>query len=220
MDVKIISFATLKGGSGKTTLLMLTAAALHNRTGKKVLVIDSDPQRSVKDIFEQEQHPNPFDVFHFDWRLRNPEAYFERVVKLARAKYDIILMDVPGKSVKDVEMRFSLLISDYLIVPIVASTLDINATSMFLKSIPTIIEERGRPLEVFGAINKKDQTIEHKNLRALAGIGGMEIFYSPLSNLARYKRNLSTGTDITDPSDPEDEFNRYFDEFCTKCFID
>jgi len=45
MPAKIISFATQKGGSGKSTLLMLTAAALHNRTDKKVLVIDCDPQR-------------------------------------------------------------------------------------------------------------------------------------------------------------------------------
>ncbi len=55
MSATIISFATQKGGSGKTTLLMLTAVALHNRTDKKILVVDSDPQRSVKEISKQEE---------------------------------------------------------------------------------------------------------------------------------------------------------------------
>ncbi|MEN7548546.1 ParA family protein [Rapidithrix thailandica] len=221
MSCRIISFATQKGGVGKTTLLMLTAAAIHNRTKKRVLVIDCDPQRSVKTIYNQENNNDSYDVFAFNWNQPKPEANFEKTITLAEKRYDVILMDVPGK-MEGKEIYYSVLISDFLIVPVVASALDINATISFLKKIPPIREDKmdqGFPFEVYGVINKKDQTIEHQRLKELAGIGGMKLFYSPISNLVRYRRNISTVHDITDSSIEKDEFNMYFDEFMTKCLL-
>lgn len=218
MSATIISFATQKGGSGKTTLLMLTAAAIHCRLNKKVLVIDSDPQRSVKDIYKQEDHPDAYDVFAFNWQQPNPEVNFEKVLKLAEEKYDAILMDVPGKG-RGKEVFYSIMFSDILIVPIVASKLDINATISFLETVPEIKERQGGSLDVFGVINKKDGSIEHKSLYDLAGIGGMQLFYSPLSSLVRYKRHVSTYKDIANKDDAEDEFNHYFEEFCSRCYL-
>ncbi|MCU0391358.1 MAG: ParA family protein [Thermoflexibacter sp.] len=219
MTPKIISFVTLKGGSGKTTLLMLTAAAIHNRTDKKLLVIDSDPQRSVKQIYVQENNKSSYDVFAFNWNQPNPEENFEKVLTIAQSKYDLIFMDLPPGRITDAEIYHSILQSDALIVPIVASVLDINATTTFLENIPEVLKNKKTPLEVYGVINKQDQSIEYKHLTKLAGIGGLQLFYSPLSNLVRYKRGISTVNDITSPEFKEDEFNMYFDEFCTKCFI-
>ncbi len=217
---KIISFATQKGGVGKSTLLMLTACAMHNRTDKKVLVIDCDPQKSVKEIYTQENNPNSFDVITFDWKQPKPEVNFDKTIALAERKYDVIFLDIPGK-IEGREVYFSILISDIVVVPIVASALDINATISFLASLPRIQELRekdGYKLDIFGVINKKDQTIEHSRLKELAGLGGLELFYSPLSNLVRYRRHISTVFDIVDPKE-DDEFNRYFEEFRTKCYV-
>lgn len=220
MATKVISFVTLKGGSGKTTLLMLTASAIHNRTNKKLLVIDSDPQLSIKQIFLQENNPKSFDVFAINWAQPNPQDYFDKVLTLAKRKYDLIFMDLPPGRITDPTIYYSIMASDILIVPIVASQLDINATTAFLEQLPELKKERPlKPLEVFGVINKQDQSIEYKHLSKLAGIGGMEIFYSTLSNLVRYKRGVSTFKDIANPSDVNDEFNRYFDEFRLRCYI-
>ncbi len=218
---KVISFVTQKGGAGKTTLLMLTAAALHNRTDKKVLVIDSDPQLSVKAIYKQENNSKSYDVFAFNWNQPSPEINFEKVLILARNKYDVILMDLPG-NIKSEELFFSILASDILIVPIVASTLDVNATVDFLKQLPKFQmsrKESQKQLQVFGVINKKDNTIEYKLLRQISDLKEVRLFYSSLSNLVRYKRHVSTFRDITDPEDKSDEFNQYFDEFRTHCYI-
>lgn len=220
MNPKIVSFVTLKGGSGKTTLLMLTSAAIHNRTDKKLLVIDSDPQRSVKQIYVQENNNSKsYDVFAFNWGQPNPEENFEKVLTIAKSKYDLIFMDLPPGRITDAPIYHSILRSDMLIVPVVASVLDINATTIFLESIPEVLKEKKKALDVYGVINKQDQSIEYKHLTKLAGVGGMQLFYSPLSNLVRYKRGISTIHDITTPDLKEDEFNMYFDEFCTKCYI-
>ncbi len=218
---KIVSFTTLKGGSGKSTLLMLTSAAIRNRTNYRLLVIDSDPQLSVKQIHQQEANPQSYDVFAFNWLQQNPQDYFAKVLTLAERKYDLIFMDLPPGRITDDPIMYSILASDILMVPVVASTLDINATTTFLQLLPELAKDRpgGRPLEVFGVINKQDQTVEYKSLAKLAGTGGVQLFYSPLANRVRYKRGVSTWRDIVDPNDKEDEFNRFFDEFRAKCFI-
>jgi chromosome partitioning protein len=224
MITKVISFATQKGGSGKTTLLMLTAAAIHNRTDLKVLVVDADPQRSVKSIFIQDSDEKSYDVYAFNWKQANPEINFEKSLILAKSKYNIVLIDVPGR-MEGAESYYSLLYSDIVVVPVVASQLDLLATKKFLeKAIPVIQEnksiEKKDPLRVYGVINKKDQSIEYQKLKELQGLGGLEFFYSPISNLVRYKRAISTVKDITDPNDEKDEFNMYFDEFMSKCYYD
>ncbi|MEH0157574.1 ParA family protein [Limibacter armeniacum] len=219
---KVISFATQKGGVGKSTLLMLTASALHNRTDKKVLVIDCDPQKSVKDIYNHEKdNKDSYDVIAFNWKQPKPEVNFDKTLALAEKKYDVIFLDVPGR-IEGKEIYFSILVSDIVVVPIVASVLDIKATVSFLKTLPRIKqlkEEQGYSFQVFGVVNKKDQTVEHMRLKEMAGIGDMQFFYSPISNLVRYKRGISTVYDITDPKLRDDEFNKYFDEFLTKCVL-
>jgi chromosome partitioning protein len=222
MGAKIISFATQKGGSGKTTLLMLTAAAIHNRTGKKILVIDSDTQRSVKEIYkvEKEMHPQakPYDVIAFNWKQPNAEENFQKTIQLAEDKYDVIFNDIPGK-MDGKEVYYSIFISDIVVVPIVASALDLQATVDFLRNLPDIRKDKeslGYKLDVFGVINKKDNSLEHKKLHDLNGLGGMQLFYSPISQNVGYKRGISTIFDIVDPK-ADHEFNRYFDEFMVKC---
>ncbi|MCU0450242.1 MAG: ParA family protein [Bernardetiaceae bacterium] len=218
---KIIAFSTLKGGAGKSTLLMLTAAAVKNRTSHRLLVIDSDPQLSVKQIHQQENHPQAYDVFAFNWLQQNPQDYFAKVLTLAERKYDLVFMDLPPGRITDDPIMYSLLAADTVIVPIVASQLDVNATTNFLTLLPELMADRQHkpPLEVFGVINKQDQTVEYKHLTKLAGQASLQLFYTPLSNRVRYKRGVSTWRDLVDPTDPTDEFNRYFDEFRAKCFI-
>lgn len=221
MTSRIISFANQKGGVGKSTLLMLTAAAMHNRTGKKVLVIDCDPQRSIKEVYAKEGRKDAYDVIAFNWKQPKAEVNFDKTIALAESKYEVVFVDIPGR-LEGREIYFSILISDVVIVPLVASTLDIASSVSFLKTLPQIRQikqEKGFSLDIFGVINKRDQTLEHHRLTELEGIGGMEFFQSGLSNLVRYRRNISTAADIADPSHSDDEFNHYFEEFRRRCRV-
>ena len=204
-------------------MLMLTAAAVHNRTGKKVLVIDCDPQLSVKEIYQEESNNGgrgAYDVIGFNWKQKNAEENFDKTLALAEKKYDVIFLDIPGR-IEGKEVFFTILVSDIVMVPVVASSLDIRSTVAFLETLPKIKEvkeKEGYSFDVFGVINKKDQTMEHLRVKELAGIGGMQLFNTHISNLVRYKRGISTISDITDPT-ADDEFNRYFEEFREKCKV-
>ncbi len=221
MSARIITFATQKGGAGKSTLLMLTAAAFHNRTNKKVLVIDCDPQKSVKDMYQHDESEFSYDVIAYNWKKPRPEVNFQKTLAIAEKKYDLIFIDAPGK-VEGKEVYFSILISDIVMVPVVGSILDLKATVNFLKTLPTIREikeNEGFALNVFGIVNKKDNTVEYHDLEQLNGIGGLQLFNSYISNLARYKRGISTVSDITNQYDENDEFNQYYEEFKRKCLV-
>lgn len=64
--MKVISCASLKGGVGKTSLSVFLALALAKR-GRKVLVVDMDPNNSATDFFLRETDPQAIEatnVFH------------------------------------------------------------------------------------------------------------------------------------------------------------
>ena len=51
----IASIANSKGVCGKSTMTMFLAAALAKEKNKKVLIVDTDEQRTITDIWEGEK---------------------------------------------------------------------------------------------------------------------------------------------------------------------
>ncbi|MBT31952.1 MAG: hypothetical protein CMO01_20020 [Thalassobius sp.] len=227
MSATIISFMNRKGGVGKSTLLLLTASSLHHRTGKKVLVIDADLQTSILGLREEEKEMEQgessfYEIVGFSWSKKNasdiPLLRFHKLIQQIENKYDYVLVDTPGK-MEGEEVPLIMTVSDFIVVPIIASSFDIQSTIDFLEIIPPIREDKikeGFELKVFGVVNKKDRSLEHKHLEALQGIAGMELFDTHISNLVRYKRDKSTFYDLVDPKEKEDEFNLYFNELLGK----
>ncbi len=108
----IISICNEKGGSGKTNLVINLAIALAQI--HKVLVIDTDPQRSVG-VFMQirEQYAKDaqtgFDTISSFEHLKGID------LEKAASYYDFIIIDTGGRD--SVEMRYAMIKSDLVIIP-------------------------------------------------------------------------------------------------------
>ena len=87
---RIISFSTQKGGSGKSTLSVLTSTAIANRYGKKVLLIDGDPQQSVIDIYNRNKENTRYDVLYFNWTTKSKNDYRNLLFEVGK-KYHYII---------------------------------------------------------------------------------------------------------------------------------
>lgn len=146
----VISVCSLKGGVGKSTVTLSLAGALH-KAGRKVLVIDSDPQgslRSWSDLAAARGHDSPPVV------SVSAKSLVRELSKLSGG-FEVILVDTAPRI--DGDVRGAMMAADYVLVPIVAGALDLWA----LKATLDVLEEaRGlRPdLQCGIVLNRVDRT--------------------------------------------------------------
>jgi len=87
--MKIISIINQKGGSGKTTTVSLFAKSLCN-DGKKVLIIDTDPQGGISSLYsDTDKQAGLYDILIGD----SPQKELNVFKSLVDSKIDIIPSD-------------------------------------------------------------------------------------------------------------------------------
>jgi chromosome partitioning protein len=123
MTAKIIAVVNQKGGSGKTTVSMQLAGAIA-RQGKKVLVVDADPQGTATRWAASADDTNPFPASVVGLSAANAKVH--REVKKFVDDYDCIIIDCPPAADSPVPQS-ALMIADIALVPIIPSPLDMWA---------------------------------------------------------------------------------------------
>ena len=122
----IITIGSHKGGTGKSTLAV-NLAAIYQRAGHRVIVIEADPSVSTSSTWaaRREEHDDlaPVTV------LRKTDRLNVTLEGLEQA-YDLVLVDTAGKD--SVELRTAALVSDVLVIPTNADNPDLDSTSEFL----------------------------------------------------------------------------------------
>lgn len=125
----IYSFVNQKGGVGKTTLAV-NVAAERARRGRRVLLIDADPQGSALDWQAQRgrmERASLIAVAGF------PRDTIHREIDQLGAGYDDIVIDAPGRI--EAVARAVIMACDVVVIPVQPSPYDIWASGDVLSLI-------------------------------------------------------------------------------------
>ena len=124
--MKVISLLNEKGGAGKSTCAINIACALH-RQGKRVVLIDADPQGTARDW--REASPENADLPSVV-ALDRPELLLTSLKTLAA---DFAVIDTPARAEK---MAANVIrVSDIAIIPLQPSAADVWASAATVKMI-------------------------------------------------------------------------------------
>lgn len=122
---KIISFLNQKGGGGKTTISTNIAVSLQ-MDNQKVLLVDSDPQGSLRD-WNEANEGKLIPVVGLD------RETLAKDVEGVKSGYDIIIIDGAPQSSKLVAAAIK--VSDIVIIPVTPSPYDVWACSDLIEIV-------------------------------------------------------------------------------------
>lgn len=112
----IIVVGGTKGGSGKTTIAT-NLTVMRSATGKKVLLVDADEQRSTSYWIVQRKIHTPWSTQQISGKAIHTD------VKKVMNKYDDIIIDVGGRDTTS--QRSALAIADTYLIPFRPRSLDV-----------------------------------------------------------------------------------------------
>jgi chromosome partitioning protein len=144
---KKILVANSKGGCGKTTIATNLAVAFANQ-GLKVSLLDCDRQASCLHWAEERdaQAPNVKTVANY----HSADKLAEQIVHEQDNDSDVIIMDVTGRHTDASLFEEALKASDLVLIPMLASSLDIKAGKRFVADLMThrVMRATPRPIGV------------------------------------------------------------------------
>ena len=131
--MRVLAFVTQKGGSGKTTLCINLATAA-GADGRRVLVLDMDPQGTAEAWYQDRESAWPKLA-----RVRAGEL--DQALALARAQaFDHVLIDTPGRD--EPSVAAAVRAADFCVVPCRPTPADMKAQP----STVATVKRLGKPM--------------------------------------------------------------------------
>ena len=194
MSAKVLTVCNQKGGSGKTTVTMQLAGAFSRR-GKRVLVVDADPQGTATRWAASADDETPFLASVAG--LANAGGKVHREVAKFVDQYDLILVDCPPAADSPVPQR-ALLVSDLALVPLVPSPLDLWA-SVGIREVITRMSDINETLQARLLLNQAQphQTLTRETLDILPQFG-IELCQTQWRQRTAYRQSAVFGQTVHD----------------------
>jgi len=185
----IFAFAGQKGGAGKSTLAVASAAELHRR-GHRVLLVDVDPQESAYDWAQAAMNARGGgapDTIVMRGTLR------AQLASVATG-YDFVVVDCPGRG--DALQRDALLAADVAIVPVTPDSFDAWAIGGSLEMMEGA-QQFNESLSIFLALTKlRAGTTEANVAREMFEELGYPILRSEIGFRVAYGRFADAGQGV------------------------
>jgi chromosome partitioning protein len=138
-----------KGGCGKSTLATNIAAYFANE-GASVALADYDPQRSSLDWLERRPEDRP--------EIAGIAAFEDGLKKVPRTA-DIVVSDAPARS-HGKELTDLVRHAETVVVPVLPSTIDMQATSAFLQELQSVGKVQRKKVKIGAIANRvRDNTL-------------------------------------------------------------
>jgi chromosome partitioning protein len=188
---KVIAFLNGKGGVGKTTTSINVATAIA-RKGFKVVVVDTDPQSSIGNWYNEEK-------CQFDVADAGSEKEVYSVRKQLKS-YDYIIID--GAAAISAISAAAVMVSDLVLIPVTPSPLDFAACSAIL----AVIEARQdlQPVIARFVITKKVSTAKMLTvLKASIEDTALSALRTGTSQRQSYIRTMMDGGTVFDTDDSQ-----------------
>ncbi len=131
--MRVLSLVTQKGGCGKTTLTTCLAVAA-GQDGKRVVVLDADPQGTASEWWESREQDTPYLL-----EVKGDEI--AQAVESAREQqYDLILIDTPARA--EPVNAAAAQAADFCLIPCQPTLADMRAQSPTVQTLKRL-DKRG-----------------------------------------------------------------------------
>jgi chromosome partitioning protein len=184
----ILAVVNQKGGTGKSTVAT-NIAACFAAEGREVLLIDADPQHTALDWRADRPDNQPL-LQTIGLPIRNLHQELEPF----RRKYEVIIIDGGGRITTTA--RAAVMVSDFLIVPILPSKPDLLSTQDFFREV---INEVTAVKDIQGAIlinQVQTGTLINREVREHLKELHYPIFDTVLHLYVAYKEAMAAGLSV------------------------
>ena len=165
---RLIVIASQKGGTGKSTITTNLAVVAADK-GKKVLLIDCDPQQSATKWYglreNQLGEKNKITLVEKSFKGMEVKAIWRDVAKFQEV-YDWVVVDTPGETATFINSLMR--VADLVIIPMATGYYDFWGASDTVQRVLSLNEEAETPIIARICLNQVSQTTSSRTTQTVA----------------------------------------------------